>query len=336
MTGTNNRGNNVLGSASNGSDNTTNDLLVKLLSHLGNMGLNCSLNAVSNTSGVTNAHAGPQTSLVAYQTGPPSYSGLTYAPPSFSYIPAQYPASAQQFGYPIASLAQLISPAQSISHQAHMSFTIAYITHPGSTGPTATPGQATTLPHAFTAGILHDPAPAAWNIDTGASSHLNNSITSLNENFNTCMYPSISVGDGHSIPFIRDNNCTIEFDAFGFSVKDFMTRRVLLRCDSTGDLHPITAPSLIPHVFLEKPPVLCHACQLGKHVRFPFVSSDTVVTSCFDIIHSDVWTSPILSLSGFKYYCDHGGEFDNHNLHTLFAEKGIQFRFSCPNILTKL
>ncbi|GJW03781.1 ribonuclease H-like domain-containing protein [Tanacetum coccineum] len=197
------------------------------------------------------------------------------------------------------------------------------------------------------------------------------------------------------IHFVRDNNCTIEFDAFGFSVKDFMTRRVLLRCDSMADLYPVTAPSPIPHAFLviqhtwhqrlghpggevlrrhvssnfisynkEKPPVLCHACQLGKHVRLPFVSSSTVISSCFDIIHSDVWTSPILSLSGFKYYvlfldhyshfvwvyllvnksdvmskfvlfrnyvrtqfkceiksfqCDHGGEFNNRHLHTLFA-----------------
>ncbi|GKE13878.1 ribonuclease H-like domain-containing protein, partial [Tanacetum coccineum] len=72
-----------------------------------------------------------------------------------------------------------------------------------------------------------------------------------------------------------------------------MTRRVLLRCDSTGDLYPIIAPFPIPHAFLvsqhtwhqhlghpgsdvlrrlvsnnviscnkEKPPVLCHAYQL--------------------------------------------------------------------------
>ncbi|GJZ98007.1 ribonuclease H-like domain-containing protein [Tanacetum coccineum] len=79
--------------------------------------------------------------------------------------------------------------------------------------------------------------------------------------------------------------------------RDFLTRRVLLRCDSTGDLYPVTSPSPIPHAFLvsqhtwhqrlghpgsevlrrlisskfiscnkEKPPVLCHACpQLGKH-----------------------------------------------------------------------
>nr|GEU97106.1 ribonuclease H-like domain-containing protein [Tanacetum cinerariifolium] len=222
--------------------------------------------------------------------------------------------------------------------------------------------QATSLPHAFTTGTLHE--PGAWNIDTGESYHLNSSVTSLDTVFNTCIYLSISVGDGHSIPvtntghsilptatkslhlnnvhitrhivknliyvrqFVRDNNYPIEFDAFGFSIKDFLTCRVLLRCNSTGDLYPVTAPSPIPHAFLvsqhmwhqrlrhpwgevlchlvsynfisynkEKPPVLCHACQLGKHVRLLFFSSSTVISFCFDITHSDVWTSPIPSLS---------------------------------------
>ncbi|GJS77753.1 ribonuclease H-like domain-containing protein [Tanacetum coccineum] len=83
--------------------------------------------------------------------------------------------------------------------------------------------------------------------------------------------------------------------------------RVLLRCDSTRDLYPVTAPSPISHTFLvsqhtwhqrlghlgsevlhrlvssnliscnkDKHPVHCHACHLGKHVRLPFVSSNTV------------------------------------------------------------
>ena len=38
----------------------------------------------------------------------------------------------------------------------------------------------------------------------------------------------------------RDNGCSIEFDAFGFSVKDLRTRRVILRCNSDGDLYTIT------------------------------------------------------------------------------------------------
>ncbi|GJX77839.1 hybrid signal transduction histidine kinase M [Tanacetum coccineum] len=43
----------------------------------------------------------------------------------------------------------------------------------------------------------------------------------------------------------------------------------------------------------EKSSHVCHACQLGKHVKLPFHSSDSIVTKCFDIIHSDLWTSPI-------------------------------------------
>nr|GEY79166.1 ribonuclease H-like domain-containing protein [Tanacetum cinerariifolium] len=86
---------------------------------------------------------------------------------------------------------------------------------------------------------------------------------------------------------------------FRISLQDFLTRGVLLRCDSTGDLYPVTKPSNFPHAFLAKKlPVLCHACQLGKHVN----SSNTLVQSSFDIVHSDLWTSPISSLSGFKYY----------------------------------
>ncbi|GJT66884.1 ribonuclease H-like domain-containing protein [Tanacetum coccineum] len=168
----------------------------------------------------------------------------------------------------------------------------------------------------------------AWNHGLRASSHLNSSVTSLNTVFNTW---------GEVLRHLVSSNF-ISYNK-------------------------------------EKPPVLCHACQLGKHVRLPFINSSTVISSCFDIIHSDVWTSPILSLSGFKYYvlfldhysqfvwvyplvnksdvmskfvlfrnyvrtqfkceiksfqCDHGGEFDNRRLHTLFAQNGIQFRFSCP------
>ncbi|GJX11728.1 ribonuclease H-like domain-containing protein [Tanacetum coccineum] len=52
------------------------------------------------------------------------------------------------------------------------------------------------------------------------------------------------------IQFTRDNNYTIEFDAFGFSVKDYLTRHILLRCDSSSDLYPVTKPSTSPIAFL--------------------------------------------------------------------------------------
>ncbi|GJS54483.1 ribonuclease H-like domain-containing protein [Tanacetum coccineum] len=208
-----------------------------------------------------------------------------------------------------------------------------------------------------------------WNMDIGASSHLNSNTSNLNIVYNKCLYPSVCVGDGKSIhvtntghsilptlnrplylhnvlvtpniiknlisvrQFTRDNNCTVEFDAFGFSVKNFLTRHILLRCDSSGDLYPVTQPSTIPHALLsishstwhqrlghpgkevlrslvsrqfiscnkENSHHICHACQLGKHVRLPFSSSDSVVTRCFEIVHSDIWTSPIVSSGDFKY-----------------------------------
>ncbi|GKB50287.1 ribonuclease H-like domain-containing protein [Tanacetum coccineum] len=51
-----------------------------------------------------------------------------------------------------------------------------------------------------------------------------------------------------------------------------------------------------------KSSALCHASQLGKHAKLPFYNSESSVDSVFEIIHSDIWTSPILSESEIKYY----------------------------------
>jgi hypothetical protein len=47
---------------------------------------------------------------------------------------------------------------------------------------------------------------------------------------------------------------------------------------------------------------LCHACQLGRHTRLPFTTSSSRAEQAFDLVHCDLWTSPVLSLSGYKYY----------------------------------
>jgi hypothetical protein len=48
---------------------------------------------------------------------------------------------------------------------------------------------------------------------------------------------------------------------------------------------------------------LCHACQLDRHTRLPFTTSSSRAEQAFDLVHCDLWTSPIiLSLSGYKYY----------------------------------
>jgi hypothetical protein len=105
----------------------------------------------------------------------------------------------------------------------------------------------------------------------------------------------------------------------------------------------------------------CHACQLGKHTRLPFCSSSHRAKHPFDIIHLDLWTSHVVSVSGSKYYlvilesdtfttlshffvyvstqfgrtvkaiqCDNGREFDNSSTRFFLLSNGTQLRMSCP------
>nr|GEW82834.1 putative reverse transcriptase domain-containing protein [Tanacetum cinerariifolium] len=292
----------------------------------------------NNNSGVPNStspmalYASPHGSGPMYSTfnSPPGFNPLPQAQ-YVQYTPAQ---SATYSYYPAQIFTQPNISTPGAGQQVYQ------LGQTGSGQPDQTepvqPGQ--TGPVQF--GLFFQPGQTApLGQLCGVSSYINDSVSSLSDVFNSCIYPSVSVGDSYSIPvtnsghsilptpyrplhlhnvlitpnivknfifirqFVRDNFCTVEFNAFGFSVKDFLTRRVLLRCDSTRDLYPVMKSSTIPHAFLtKKPPVLCHACQLGKHVQLSFVSSTTSVQSCFDIVHSDLWTSSIPSLSGFKHY----------------------------------
>lgn len=129
---------------------------------------------------------------------------------------------------------------------------------------------------------------------------------------------------------------SVEFDPFSFSVKDLHSGMVVLQCNSPGELYSLraapstTATALLTdttcselwHDRFEHPgraalsrvvatfsfkcnkthDHLCHACQLGKHSRLPFSESTTVAPFAFHTLHCDVWTSPILSNSGFQYF----------------------------------
>lgn len=109
------------------------------------------------------------------------------------------------------------------------------------------------------------------------------------------------------------------------AIRDLITRKILMISTSTGDLYPFTgAPSSTPAAFSItvdtdlwhqrlghlRPGTLfrlskdfissCNkrhvssynACQLGRHTRHPFSSSNTFTTSPFQLIHCDLWTSP--------------------------------------------
>jgi hypothetical protein len=132
----------------------------------------------------------------------------------------------------------------------------------------------------------------------------------------------------------------MEFDPFGLSMKDLSMRNMITRCNSLGPLYmmclpshpapssPTSAPSALVasastwHRRLGHPSAdvlsklshdssvifsrcthyLCHACQLGRHIRLRFVSSNSRADNNFDLIYCNLWTSPIVSISGYKYY----------------------------------
>ncbi|KAL8159079.1 hypothetical protein V2J09_000616 [Rumex salicifolius] len=49
------------------------------------------------------------------------------------------------------------------------------------------------------------------------------------------------------------------------------------------------------HIFFYKFDLsICNVCQFSKQSRLPFVHSTSVSFSPFDLIHCDLWTSPIL------------------------------------------
>jgi hypothetical protein len=139
--------------------------------------------------------------------------------------------------------------------------------------------------------------------------------------------------------FTTDNWCSMEFDPFGLSVKDLTIRNVIVRSNSTGPLYTMCIPgSVTPSsctvaALIVVAPVtwrhrlghpspdassslsrssfinctsnkhdLCHACQLGKHIQLPFSSSSNHAAKAFDLIYLDLWTSPVVSVSGSKYY----------------------------------
>ncbi|GKD90284.1 hybrid signal transduction histidine kinase M [Tanacetum coccineum] len=151
------------------SGNNTEDLLVKLL---GKLGINNSVQNSNGTGHVTKAtnsasvHVATQhVSLIAFQAttspttvspGPPYYApqptSYLSVPPDFSYPPTQLFSPAQQF-YPAQPVSySVVSPARQAQPSAH----------PELARPMVTSGQETALPHAFTAGTLHDPTTGTW------------------------------------------------------------------------------------------------------------------------------------------------------------------------------
>ena len=213
----------------------------------------------------------------------------------------------------------------------------------------------TALASAFSTTSLTPPPSSDWYFDSGATSHMtsqssslshilpgNGSIMHVTATGSTELSSSLRLNNVLVLPqliknlisvrqFTINNNCSVEFDPAGCSVKVLPSRTEIVRCNSSGPLYPLRLPPAHSLVAQDSSPLwhrrlghpghealsklasstsrhisdcsdLCHACQLGRHVRLPFHSSTSHVSSKFDLIHCDLWTSPVVSVSGYKYY----------------------------------
>jgi hypothetical protein len=125
---------------------------------------------------------------------------------------------------------------------------------------------------------LVPPAVTNWVTDSDASNHTTSdggNLTSVHQRQNNDP-SSIIVGNGSALPitsvgdmtlpgpfylnnvlvtpdiiqnllsvhrFTTDNWCSMEFDPFGFSVKDLSTQNIITRCNSSGPLYTMRLPS---------------------------------------------------------------------------------------------
>jgi hypothetical protein len=72
---------------------------------------------------------------------------------------------------------------------------------------------------------------------------------------------------------------------------------------------------------------VCIDCQLAKSRQLPFPKSHTVTQSPLELVHSDIWTSPVISISGCKYYGIFVDDFSRYSW--LFPLKQKSDIFEC-------
>ncbi|GKE18600.1 hypothetical protein Tco_1426177, partial [Tanacetum coccineum] len=167
--------------------NTTNDILNKLLRHLGNIG-------IGNTTVANTMNHDP--SIVAFHSGSPKFAGPNIGPT----YPPGFPPQAQPSTYYYFGPNNQFPPAYTMPH--------AHFVQPGTKGPTTLSGQPTTLPHAFNTETLQTLLSGAWNMDTGRKvlRHLvSNNFISCNKEKPHVLCHACQLGKHVRLPFVSSN-----------------------------------------------------------------------------------------------------------------------------------
>ena len=77
-----------------------------------------------------------------------------------------------------------------------------------------------------------------------------------------------------------------------------------LKLRAPDNFHMFSLPCLHPLISVVNKSTehFCNACQLWKHTRLPFTSTISDSYFPFQLLHADVWTSPIASVFGFQLH----------------------------------
>ncbi|KAJ9568078.1 hypothetical protein OSB04_004044 [Centaurea solstitialis] len=149
---------------------------------------------------------------------------------------------------------------------------------------------------------------------------------------NVLCVPSISKNIISISRLCIDNNILIEFFSFNFIIKDFQTKQILLRGTTSRGIYELRSTSqpfafhmqsnkstswhhrlghphfqVLQHLASIIPTITssksnCNSCCINKSHKLPFHGSSLSSNSPLQLIFSDVWSSPITSFDGFKYY----------------------------------
>ncbi|GKD56215.1 ribonuclease H-like domain-containing protein, partial [Tanacetum coccineum] len=98
-------------------------------------------------------------------------------------------------------------------------------------------------------------------INTCASSHLNSNVNNLSTILNSCLYPSVRVGDDKL--YLSQTSVIAFFPIFNGLY-------IFIICDSSYDLYPVTKPSSLPSDLMSLGPSTWHQClgHPGDDVEF--------------------------------------------------------------------
>jgi len=91
--------------------------------------------------------------------------------------------------------------------------------------------------------------------------------------------------------------------------------------------HKILNSNQLPVTDSKNEAAVCSDCQLAKSRQLPFPTSQTVTHSPLELVHSDIWTSPVYSISGCKFYVIFVDDFSRYSW--LFPLKHKSDMFDC-------